>query len=134
MIPQFEAILASRTRGVFSGVLRRPSGSFQIHFTGHRSLHVSETISEGTQNAETIVSVAFGASWTSKVIPQFEALLASRTRAVFLGCFGGPSGNVQVNFTGLLYLSETISEQLIVPFSGEGAQWFQHLLTHGLCA
>ena len=43
---------------------------------------------EGSKNAETIVCVAFGASWTSKVIPHLEAFFGSRTRTVFLGCFG----------------------------------------------
>ena len=50
------------------------------------------------------------------------------------GVFRGPFGSFQVNFKGRLYVSETIPEQLIVPFSGEDAQWFQHLLTRGLCA
>ena len=47
---------------------------------------------EGSKNAETIVCVAFGASWTSRVIPHFEALSGSRTRTVFWRCIGGLLG------------------------------------------
>ena len=67
------------------------------------------------------------------MIPQFEALFASCTRAVFWGCFEGLLGTFRSISQVFLYLSETISEQLIVPFLGEDAQWFQHLLTRGLC-
>ena len=75
---------------------------------------------EGSKNAETIVCVAFGASWTSKVIPQFEALFASRTRVVFLGCFRGLLGAFR-SFSEALDVSKAISERLIAPVSGEGA-------------